>query len=78
MTIAKVERLQNEMRDLFKKFGITSGTAIVVQADTIHVVEAHVTERNQWITSIVDSLTAALAQTNPDIPIVNYNSAQGN
>lgn len=78
MTIQKAERLQNEMRELFKKFGITSGTAIVVHSDTIHIVEAHVTEKNQWITSIVDSLHMALQQTNPDIPIINYNNTQGN
>lgn len=78
MTIAKATRLQNEMRELFRKFGVTSGGAFVVHDETIHFIESHVTERNDWVISIMDALTQVIPEINPNIPIVNYNNTQEN
>ncbi len=78
MTIAKATRLQDDMRELFRKYGVVSGGAFVVHDNTIHFIEAHVTERNDWVETIMNSLSTVIPQINPNIPVVNYNSAQGN
>lgn len=78
MTIAKATRLQDEMRELFRKYGVVSGAGFVVHDDTIHFLEAHVTERNDWVETIMNVLCEVIPKVNPNIPVVNYNSAQGN
>lgn len=78
MTIEKTERLQDELRTLFRKFNISGATVIFVHADTAHFVEVHVTERNQWVIAITDALSGALKATHPNIPVVDFNNAQGN
>ena len=78
MIIEKATKLQNEMRELFRKFGVTSGGAFVVHNETIHFIEAHVTQKDEWVVSIMDALSSVIPQINPNIPVVNYNSAQDN
>ncbi len=78
MTIAKATRLQDEMRGLFRKYGVVSGGSFVVQDETIHFIEAHVTERNEWVETIMNVLCEVIPKVNPNIPVVNYNNAQEN
>ena len=78
MTIEMATKLQNEMRELFRKFGVVSGGAFVVHNETIHFIEAHVTKRDEWVTTIMDVLATVIPQVNPNIPVVNYDSAQEN
>lgn len=78
MTIEKATRLQNELKELFKKYNVSSGTALVVHNETIQVIEAHVTEKHEWVVAITDSLEGAIRELHPNIPVINYNSAQDN
>jgi hypothetical protein len=76
MTIEKTTRFQNDLRQLFEKYKIEGGGCFFVHDDTVHMVEAHGVEKNQWVVAIMDALGPAISATNPNIPFVNYNSNQ--
>lgn len=78
MTIQKATKLQNEMRELFRKYRIVSGAAFFVHDESIHFIESHVTEKNEWVITIMDVLNEVIPKVNPNIHVVNYNSAQDN
>lgn len=78
MTIGKTTHFQNDLIKLFEKYGIQGGGCFFVHANQIHAVEGHGTEKNQWVVAIMDAMQGALQATNPNIPFVNFNSAQGN
>lgn len=78
MTIEKATRLQNELRELFEKYGVDSGASFFVHNETIHFVEAHVKKKDDWVVSIMDALAVVIPQVNPNIPVVNFNSSQNN
>jgi len=77
MTIAKATHFQEELRQLFQKYGITSGFAMFMHDSTLHPVEAHVKERNPLIVQMMDGLANA-ARTSSDIPVWEHWSQDDN
>lgn len=78
MTIEKTTRFQNDLRALLEKYKIQGAGCFFVHDDQVHAVEVHGTEKNQWVVAIMDAVGGALTHLYPNIPFVNYNSAQGN
>lgn len=68
MTIEKASRLQNDLRELFRKYGVTSGMSLFMHGGTLHPIEAHVTEKNELIVKLMDGMTEAAKQAS-DIPV---------
>lgn len=78
MTIGKTQHFQEDLRKLFEKYKIQGGGCFFVHDDTVHTVEVHGTERNQWVVAIMDALEKALPLVNPNIPFVKWNNTQDN
>lgn len=68
MTIAKAERFQEDLRQLFKKYGVESGFALFMHDQTMHPIEAHVTRKNQAIVAMLNAMTEAWRNAS-DIPV---------
>lgn len=78
MTLAKAEHFQNDFKKLLEKYGVQGAGCFFVHNDQIHMIESHGIEKNQWVVAIMDSLQNAIPAVNPNIPVVNFNNAQGN
>ncbi len=67
MTIQKASKFQTDLLELFTKYGVTSGFAVFMHDNTLHPIEAHVTEKNEVITTFMNAITEAVQSS--DIPV---------